>query len=820
MSKDESLAAGAETWRSRWIWPLAAVAFAMLGVSGGFSLSHIFYTRDLSLQYWPAHLWLRKTLLSGESPFWDPFIAFGQPAINDPTRQILFLPTLPLRLLLPDVVGYNLSISLAVPLAALGAYLFLRRTVSPQSAALGAVVFAVSGPVLASANFVNLVWAAACIPWILWSSDRLVVIATSGRAAILAGLFALQATAGEPVTLVATALLALSHAARGSSASAGESRVGRLKGVGLTIGSGLLGGLLAAPQLLPLLESARASFRNSRAFAESAVNPSLHPLTALEAVAPNLFVDSLAPLAQPEPWMKALNGGLAPFFVSIYVGIGALSLALLGALAAASRHRSYFWVAVFAAAVLCALGDHTPFYPLLAWLIPPLSGLRFPPKYLLVAVMAVAALAAAGFDEVARAQDVQRRRFARAAMLLSLMVAVTAGLGWVLVRAFPGSAAEMFAHLAASTGQPRPDLGALYLAQSVDRIAPGLLFLSASIAGCLRLALAAGRMSIYGRAGLFLIVAIDPLVKNIGVNPTIDAAQLREPGWSGVVRAHPSDRVYVGGRLSFILGNADMDDPAELSDVNPKASRALVETIRRARLGAHIPGAWGMREAVSADMTLQWPTDYWDMLLVFKRSPAEARVRYLGRVGVRYFLQPRAVEGAKLVLESKELGSLKVYDQDPIPRASIVSRFSIEPSLRAQTERLFGSDVDPREVVLLHEPPPAPAGDAGPAMPSRAEIIEDGAVTVEVRAAVPEAGGYLVLTDTFDPNWSVDVDGRAGRLLRANGLFRAVHLTAGEHRVRFAYSSRPFGRGVVLAAIAALLLIAIRFWEARRLPKV
>ncbi|MCC6744084.1 MAG: YfhO family protein [Acidobacteria bacterium] len=88
--------------------------------------------------------------------------------------------------------------------------------------------------------------------------------------------------------------------------------------------------------------------------------------------------------------------------------------------------------------------------------------------------------------------------------------------------------------------------------------------------------------------------------------------------------------------------------------------------------------------------------------------------------------------------------------------------------------------------------------------------MEDGTTSLEVRASVPSPDGYLVVHDSWDPYWTATVDGAPAQVVRANGLFRAVHLTAGEHSVRFAYEPTPFhiGLGVSLGTCVLLLLLA------------
>jgi len=45
----------------------------------------------------------------------------------------------------------------------------------------------------------------------------------------------------------------------------------------------------------------------------------------------------------------------------------------------------------------------------------------------------------------------------------------------------------------------------------------------------------------------------------------------------------------------------------------------------------------------------------------------------------------------------------------------------------------------------------------------------------------------VVLNDVWHPWWFAEVDGTPVPLLRANGIFRAVAVPAGEHEVRFVF---------------------------------
>ena len=99
----------------------------------------------------------------------------------------------------------------------------------------------------------------------------------------------------------------------------------------------------------------------------------------------------------------------------------------------------------------------------------------------------------------------------------------------------------------------------------------------------------------------------------------------------------------------------------------------------------------------------------------------------------------------------------------------------------------------PKSAVTLKEgqvafPEVLSAGDTG-----LVEILRYDDTRVELRAKV-EAPSYLVLADLDYPGWQATVDGVEASVLRADGVFRAVALPAGEHRVAFAYRPIPASR--------------------------
>ncbi|HEY4563287.1 MAG TPA: CBS domain-containing protein, partial [Thermoanaerobaculia bacterium] len=157
--------------------------------------------RDLTLTFHSRFLFLRHSLWSEHTvPLWDPYVANGQPVVNDALYQLFHLPSLLLRLLLPENIAFNTWVALPVPLCAAGAYLYLRRYVSPPAAAFGAVAFAGAGPIVSTTNFPNLSWSIAAVPFVFWAADRVIERRTPGSSTLLALIVSCQALAGEPVS--------------------------------------------------------------------------------------------------------------------------------------------------------------------------------------------------------------------------------------------------------------------------------------------------------------------------------------------------------------------------------------------------------------------------------------------------------------------------------------------------------------------------------------------------------------------------------------------------------------------------------------------
>jgi len=107
--------------------------------------------------------------------------------------------------------------------------------------------------------------------------------------------------------------------------------------------------------------------------------------------------------------------------------------------------------------------------------------------------------------------------------------------------------------------------------------------------------------------------------------------------------------------------------------------------------------------------------------------------------------------------------------------------------------------------------------------PSRIEKLKDsplGDVEItnnKVTGKVSSAtGGVFFLSIPYSEGWSATVDGKPAELLRVNTAFSGLRLPAGEHDIVLRYFTPGLKLGLLIAAAAVLVLLALGIGGARR----
>jgi hypothetical protein len=799
VSTDWRVAAGRLT-SHRGVAPLVALLVATLCVAGVFTVSKIFYFRDLAVFHWPHHRWLRRTLLAGQSPFWDPNPGGGYSTIGDAALHVAFLPMLPMRFL-PEIVGFNLAVALPFPIAALGMYLFARRHASSWASAVAAIAYSASGPVLSTGNCNNLSWCAAIVPFIFWTVDGLAERPSARRFALLALLFALELSAGEPVTLVGTAVLATAYAAFAAPDAKATWR-NRAKSALTTIGAGLAGLCLAAAQALPLLDATRRSIRGSGMLGDTW---SLHPMRLAETALPFVYGNYLGLQGEMSPWLFALNSRREPFLLSLYVGAFVLIVATAGVFAARRRGWAVFWCIGIAAALLCAFGSMTPVYPVLQKVVPLLSSFRYPSKYVVLAMLPLAAFVAVGWDGLTTTGGrlLAARRAATAASLV-----VIAGLIVFVVMTSTGAGSAMLLSMAGMASDPAPGSTTDWLARSVMRLIPAVVVVVASALLLAWFGGPEGSRAPLVRAAAIAVFSIDLILLNGGLNPTIDASLFDAPEWVTATRPSPDFRVHVAAPFAQIPGrvSADVPPPVSFPDGVPPAAFLAVRNTTLCQY----PSAWDVRQSLSLEMTGLRPREYLTLIESFTRAERSEQFRFLRYTGTRYALVSKEPPPpSRVVMPLPQLAPMQLYELgEPEPRVRMASAATVEPDTERAIAALFNPFVVPTSsLVVEREPLDSGLATATSELPS-ARVEAETTTSVTVRAIAPDTGGYLVLLDSFDPGWSATVDGESAEVVRAWGVYRAVRVAPGAHTVEFTYVSQPFRIGFAVSVATAFVLLA------------
>jgi hypothetical protein len=768
---------------------LALLAAVLANFADALSPARAFFERDIAGYWYPHREALRAAVAQGSVPLWNPWIGFGAPFLADASSAQLAYPPTWLLLAFPLALQFKLLAIGHCLLAAAGASALARRIGCGRAAAAASgIAYALAGPLLSSLSMYHHFAAAAIMPWTLWALEGLLQRPSARPAVFLGVVAALEVLAGSGDLVLMTSL-----AGAGRLLLHLEETRGR--GLGTLVPwlalAALLAASISAVQWVPTLERGASGPRASQDFRTSTYW-SLHPTAAVDLAVPRLVSeatlsndDRLRLFEGREPLLSCLYLGV----VTLLLGLVALVLRQAGALPLASGALAF---------VLLSLGRHTPLYGLLLAL-PGFSLMRYPQKYLLPACLCVALLAGLGVSALARASgwsEAERRRvrvLAWGGLALVLLVAVTA---W------------------RQPGDGSGGLAALKLARTALVLATACLLLA-------RCGAAAARRT-PAFSALLLLGAIDLVVVGRGTNALAPASIYEHrpaaiewlPGSEGRVHAATEDAACLAP------GAARPGWPPAVV-----ASLGFLDTLRP-------PSGmrWGLFGSYDGEFTGLGPRFTAAFTAVVRAGvgrPDAVRLLRLGGVEHVAYLgssPPASLEPVATLATPVACPLHILRVPDPMPRAYVVGREGEEgeDALAAVLDPGF----EPRKEVLLpavaarHGVVATPEAADRVSAEGSARVVARSPDTLTVVSSLPSPG-VLVVLEAFDEGWSADVDGRPAEVLRANGLFRAVRLSAGEHRVRFRYlpwSARAGAAASLLGAVAALatLLASARGMGATR----
>lgn len=361
---------------------------------------------DLLITHLPNAEFIHRALAAWHQiPLWNPTILSGMPLVGDPLAG-LWYPPLWLAIAFPSPAAFNLLVWLHLAWAGLGMVRLARlEGLSRGGGWIAGAVLAASPKLLGQFGLghVTLVMAVCWTPWVLAAVHRLIgngdETALGGRGrAVKAGTLLGVVFLADPRWLIPCLLLAgalwLRQILRMRHETAARWRTWVTATVLVGGQSVLVAAWLAWPMWTLVSLSTRAQ-----------MNPSQSAVLSLP-------IRQLAGLIVPD------LGGWPEWMT--YAGLASLLLAVLAIVN--RRAGRWFWLAIAAAGWVLALGDQTPAYSLLVQLVPGMSWLRVPARFLFVAVLALAMLAGIGWDSLSESTTAAGNR------RLNLF-----GAGWVAV---------------------------------------------------------------------------------------------------------------------------------------------------------------------------------------------------------------------------------------------------------------------------------------------------------------------------------------------------------------------------------------------------
>lgn len=775
-----SHSSGGADWPAppRWGWPdvlaLLAWTVAVIVVFGDAALLRgaLFYF-DITEINFPYRQFLAEEYRAGRFTRWMPGLYCGLPLFSESQAGYLH-PFKLLYLILPTWRAFNLDTVLSVWLSGAGTFGWLRRHVGTTGALVGASVFGLNGFVWSHVIHTSMINALASVPLAFWALEH---CWRSGRPRGLgwgAVAIACQVFAGHLQDTILTGLALGLYGAWRASQERGRSRRGFA--LGAAIGLVVLGGALAAVQIIPSKELIDRSPRANGLSWDDLTYGSWSP-----ELLPTLLVrEAYGTRARDTDWMD----GFYPYQeMNIYMGLFALGLAVLGT---ASYREKWvgFWVLLAGLGGLLMLGRFTVLFDLMPY-VPIIGSGRIPVRYHLWVALAVSALAAVGTDRIVRLGQPERLR-GMVAFWVVMAVLCAPILAWVYAPVWTDAA-----RWATATHQARYNWLGRELALAGARTI-GLALLGTWVASA---ALRSGSVARRSRlAGLVPLVVMADLIGAHWVEvPTVPPRYWTEP--PATARALLNDPTTI--RI-FGLGRYSAGEPGY-------ASKPVDFFSARDTLAWSLAPVWGLRS--SGRITPIVPT----RMVRYDEAANAAGVRF-DVESVSHVLSGEPIKGMRLAPPHKIGAAQVARNPSVLPRARFLGQPHYVLDERAAERALVRLGASARERIIV-EDESAPMSALDEAIGS-ARIDHDEAERVEV-AVSAETPGYLFLADSFDPGWSATLDGEPVPIRPANIAFRAVFVPSGAHRVVFRYEPAGFRAGLAVSALALVVTIGCLVWPRR-----
>jgi Bacterial membrane protein YfhO len=679
-------------------------------------------------------------------PLWDPYVGSGAPLLANMAPAALS----PMRLALAAIdnpVFWDFYLLLRLFIAAFFMYLFSRDVgIGFTGSLVSAIAFGLCGHFIYYINMPDLD-AQIWLPALLLATHKLAEKPTYGKFGITAGLVALIILAGMPESALYIFLLATSYLFFRLGKFAPPERPEKLSWRRPFVA---FVGAGAAGLLVSLPQVLPFVELLQNAFNPRAPGVGMRQVsagTAVSLIVPNFFGHV------HDTWNGIDSNRILP-----YIGAGCWLLALVGMCREGKRPRLSWFLAGFAIFYLLkALG-----IPPVQWVgrLPLFSMSLFPKHAFPEFSFCMAMLAGMGAENLLK-NEVNYSRFLFVTISVAVTVMAFAGYYWNEAGYFGG----------------------------LQDVTESCLIFDLTFGLVWLVALAARRFAPSRAIAIALVLL--PAAELIGFIP-------RE-------RAERYDGFTKPPFVDFLRGDRELYRTFSVDNV----------------LFPNTNSAYGIDDIRSLDplqvsryrdfLRAEFNPSIYDRFDASEVSRDIVRSPLLDLMNVKYILASSELAGHGVTSDKFELvydREIRIYrNKNALPRAFVVGHAEVIPGKKQILAKLSEPGFDARKTVILEENitnKGAMASAANSAVTF--ERYEPNYIRLQAELTHP---GWLVLSDTYYPGWKVLVDGRAGRILPADYIFRAVRLESGSHVVEFVYRPASFVWGVTISLLTMAILILI-----------
>jgi len=726
---------------------------------------------DVALVMYPNRVFMQRAFAAGQFPLWNPYILNGQPAAADPQMSLFYPPT-HLFSHLSAARALDADMLLHLMIAALGMYVAVRVLRGrPVGAVVAAAAFAGCGTLTVWQQYSNVFKCAAWLPWLVVcfamlqrGQRRLLWIGAGGLALGLVHL-------SNDVQWLLYDLLLIGAYALWMSIDAARTQKRRFLAppfldLSILIDAAAIVALgfgVGAVQFFPELSLAASTSRIGSTIPYSFVQAfAVPPERLLTLFAPNFFG---TPTVLGSEWLPKSNYPESLVFWGFFPALIAFTAPLW-------RRGSTVWFFWISLVIEMSLAFGTPLLHLYA-LLPGYNALEVSRLGYLICFSG-AMLVGLTFD----------RLFTHPHRWLPLVILSALAVG-----------ARGLLHLALPRFDPKPVL-------SIEPTRESLHWLTlVVVAGIALLA-----VNLLRQPRIRQLTAI-----GFALLAVVDIAHFSLPYNAATV---PEASVFPRPQVFDALPPSVA--PPRVVPINAKDSYLLLppnmlETFGIADIGAYE----SLVPQTAAEFFHQiepMPFKYNGYILVLSDYVSPL----LDLTGADYFVSATPLDVTRkpsLTLVTSAQGVYLYRNSQAAPRAFIVTDVRPVETHAAVWPALAAPGYTPCAFATVEGPSPltapgTPTPVGGTSCVGSATITRYETNRVFLQAQTP-AEGMLVLTDSYNPDWQVTVDGVRQPVLKADGPFRGVHLLPGTHDVRFEFRPTQIYRMGAVSGGSSVLCVAL-----------